>query len=367
MARGSKGGLMLEEGAVVDVEDFENSWAKPGANSYFKPGAITGGRVQPKPPVVFPGDMMQMTQFAIQSIRNVTGVNPEVLGLAQQDQPASLEYQRRQSATVILAPLFDSLRRYRRIEGRALLFLITEFLADGRLIRIVSDSGAEQYVPLVHNPTVTEYDVIVDDAPSSPSQKELVWNSMVQMMPMIQNMNPPPQVILALLDYSPLPASVVAKIKQAVGEAAQNAPPPPPDPMQLVIQQKQVEVQGDAIKRQQELQFKQQSQALDIAHERAKSQIQLETQLALAHVKVGGTSAMNGGGQQVSPMAEGLAGGIKAGAQRFATELTAGQLAQRAGVPLGAPTHIGQVPGQPEPAPPMPRGGPINAIPQGGT
>ena len=344
MARGSKGGLMLEEGAVVDVEDFENSWAKPGANSYFRPGAITGGRVQAKPPVVFPGDMMQMTQFAIQSIRNVTGVNPEVLGLAQQDQPASLEYQRRQSATVILAPLFDSLRRYRRIEGRALLFLITEFLADGRLIRIMSDSGAEQYVPLVHNPGVTEFDVIVDDAPSSPSQKELVWNSMVQMMPMLQNMNPPPQVILALLDYSPLPASVVAKIKQALADASQNAPPPPPDPMTLMMQQKQIEVQGDAQKKAQELQFKQQSQALDIAHERAKAQIQLESQLALAHVKAGSAAAMNGGSQQPHPLAEGFASGIKAGAQRFATELTAGRLAQQAGLPEGPPVHLGMVP-----------------------
>jgi hypothetical protein len=300
--------------------------------------------VQAKPPVVFPGDMMQMTQFAIQSIRNVTGVNLEVLGLAQQDQPASLEYQRRQSATVILAPLFDSLRRYRRIEGRALLFLITEFLADGRLIRIMSDSGAEQYVPLVHNPGVTEFDVIVDDAPSSPSQKELVWNSMVQMMPMLQNMNPPPQVILALLDYSPLPASVVAKIKQALADASQNAPPPPPDPMTLMMQQKQIEVQGDAQKKAQELQFKQQSQALDIAHERAKAQIQLESQLALAHVKAGSAAAMNGGSQQPHPLAEGFASGIKAGAQRFATELTAGRLAQQAGLPEGPPVHLGMVP-----------------------
>jgi hypothetical protein len=62
--------------------------------------------------------------------------------------------------------------------------------------------------------------------------------------------------------------------------------------------------------------------------------------------------AMIAAGGEVSPLTEGLLAGIKAGAQRFATELTAGQLAQQADVPLGTPTHLGQVPGQPEPPKP---------------
>jgi len=284
MARAAKGGLMLEEGAVQDVEDFETDWAKPGANAYFKPGAITGGKVQPKPASQFPNDFMQMTAFAIQSIRQVTGVNAESIGAQDQDQAASLEYQRRQSATTILAPLFDSLRRYRRIQGRYLLFLITEYLTDGRLIRIVGQDG-EQYVPLIRDPSVTEFDVIVDDAPSSPSQKELVWNSMVTMMPMIQNMQPPPGVILALLDYSPLPASVVAKIKSAVQDAQQNAQPQP-SPADLIMMQKQADVQGDQQLKQQNLQFKEQDHSLDIAHERALAQIKLEAIAAQEHAKM---------------------------------------------------------------------------------
>jgi Phage P22-like portal protein len=276
MARAAKGGLMLEEGAVADSEDFETDWAKPGANSYFKPGAITGGKVQQKPATQFPSDFMQMTQFAIASIRDVVGVNPESLGQASQEQAASLEYQRRQSATVILAPLFDSLRRYRRIEGRVLLFLITEYLTDGRLIRIVGKEG-ESYVPLIRDPGVTEYDVIVDDAPSSPNQKELVWNSMVTMMPMIQNMQPPPEVILEILDYSPVPASMVAKIKQALARASQNAPPPPPDPMQLIMQEKQADIEADKIKK-----------ANDVQARQATARIELESLIATERVRLQG-------------------------------------------------------------------------------
>jgi hypothetical protein len=50
---GAKGGLMLEEGAVEDVNAFEDEWSKPGSNSYFKPGALTGGKVVPKEPTQF--------------------------------------------------------------------------------------------------------------------------------------------------------------------------------------------------------------------------------------------------------------------------------------------------------------------------
>jgi hypothetical protein len=39
-----------------------------------------------------------MQEFSISSIRDVTGVSVEMLGLADREQAASLEYQRRQSA-----------------------------------------------------------------------------------------------------------------------------------------------------------------------------------------------------------------------------------------------------------------------------
>ncbi len=273
MARSAKGGLMLEEGAVTDSEEFDENWAKLAGNSYFKPGAIAGGKIQPKPIVELPAGHFQMMQYAIQAIRDVPGVNAEILGQADANQPASLEYQRRQSATVILAPFFDSLRRYRRIEGRGLLFLITEYLMDERLVRIVGQDG-EQYVPLIKDPNVTKYDVIVDDAPSSPSQKELVWNSLIQVMPLVTSLQPPPEAILALLDYSPIPASVVAKIKQAVQQAQQNQKPVP-TPTELKAQEIQLEMQRDQQKGAMDIQNTQQTNALEYQHKERLVQLDL--------------------------------------------------------------------------------------------
>jgi len=357
MARNAKGGLMLEEGAVEDIEQFEEQWALPGSNSFFQAGALTGGKVAPKPVSPFPQDFVGMSQFAVSNIRSVTGLNVEMLGLSgsNPDTPndpktASQEYQRRQSATIILAPLFDSLRRYRRVQGRVLLYLITEFLADGRLIRIVGQEN-DRYVPLIHDPNVLQYDVIVDDAPSAPSQKELVWNSLVTMLPMLQGMNPPPAVILTLLDYSPLPASLVAKIKQALAQAAATAPPPPPDPITLIMAEKKADVEASQQKHVADLQARQQEHAIDLQHENAKAMIDLRSRIAQEQIRCHGKAAdiaIANGGPNPDPVAEGLIAGIKAGATRFATELMAGQLAQRANMPIGLPTHIGQIPGQPE-------------------
>jgi hypothetical protein len=117
-----------------------------------------------------------------------------------------LEYQRRQSSLNLLAPLFNSLRRYRKRQGRVMLFLIQNHLADGRLVRIVGDD-MKQYVPLTKESVASsEYDIIVDDSPSSPNEKDRTWQILMQLMPMIKDMITP-DVAMELLAISPLPAS----------------------------------------------------------------------------------------------------------------------------------------------------------------
>src|SRR5690606_4710910 len=109
---------------------------------------------------------------------------------------------------------FDSLRRYRKRQGRIMLYLIQNHLADGRLIRIVG-KGKEQYIPLVREQVASsKYDIIVDDSPTSPNEKERTWAIIMQMLPMVRDFLTPPMA-LELLDYSPLPASMVAGLKEA--------------------------------------------------------------------------------------------------------------------------------------------------------
>lgn len=219
---GAKGGIMAEADAFEDIREAEEDWAHPDAIVLTAPGAISGGKIQPRPPNQMPPGLSDLLQLAISSIRDCTGINLELLGMVEKEQPGILEHMRKQAGMTVLAGLFDALRRYRKEHGRLLLWFITNFLSDGRLIRIGGPDQAK-YVPLIHQPGTVEYDVIVDDTPTSPNLKEQTWAVLMQMAPMMSRMPIPPQVWMELLKYSPLPATVVTKIEKII----QSAPPPP--------------------------------------------------------------------------------------------------------------------------------------------
>lgn len=217
----SKGGLLAEKTAFADIREAEKTWADPTAITWVNTGAISQGQIKEKAQAQYPSGIAELMTFAVSSIRDVTGVNLEMLGLADRQQAGVLEAQRKQAGLTILATLFDSLRRYRKEQGRVLLHLIQEYISDGRLIRIVG-KDREQYVPLIRQPGLAEFDVVVDDAPTSPNQKEQVFATLMQLVPAMKGagMPLPPEMI----DYLPLPSTLTASMKQAMAKAAQGNP-----------------------------------------------------------------------------------------------------------------------------------------------
>lgn len=239
MNTNAKSGIMAEPDAFLNPQEAEDTWSDPSAITWVNRGALASGKIQPKPQAQFPQGMEELMQFAIGSIRDVSGVNLEMLGAADRVQPGILEHQRKQAAMTILAGLFDSLRRYRKDQGRLLLFYITRYLSDGRLIRIGGPDDA-QYIPLIRNPNVTKYDVIVDDTPNSVNIKEQAWSALQPMFPMLAKMQIPQTVWMSILKYSPLPSSLVSEISKGMEHQSQQ--PQQPDPK---IQAAQIKAQGD--------------------------------------------------------------------------------------------------------------------------
>ncbi|MFZ5713048.1 MAG: hypothetical protein ACOY3N_09430 [Bradyrhizobium sp.] len=228
----AKGGIAAERGAFFDNDaQGESSWAHQDQVTYLKPGALSGQNPKfiAKPVSQFPQGSFELMQYANQSLRDVSGVNVEILGMQQSSgQAAALDLQRKQSALTILQPLFDSLRRYRKEQGRLLLYLIQHYLSDGRLVKIEGPEEA-QFVPLMKKDVYdgkTLYDVIVDESPTSANQKEATWAMLQQILPVIGKMLPP-ATWLALLKYSPLPTSAQKDISDSIEKAGQQ-----PDPEQ---------------------------------------------------------------------------------------------------------------------------------------
>ncbi len=207
----SKGGIMAERDAFDDDRQALESWARADSITWLKSGAVSGGRIQPKPMAQFPQGFFQLFNEAKSALEQVTGLSSEFIGTRAVNQPGILEQQRRQSSLNLLASFFDGLRRYRQRQGKIILYLIQNYLSDGRLVRIAGDENA-QYVPLTREMvTSLEYDIVVDDAPTSLNEKERTFALIMQLLPLMQNFTTP-EIMLDLLRYSPLPASLIHKI-----------------------------------------------------------------------------------------------------------------------------------------------------------
>jgi hypothetical protein len=217
----AKGGLMIEDGAVDNIRKLEEGWAQADSITVFNDGALSQGKVQPKPQAPMPLGPERMMEFSISSIRDSSGVNLEQLGMANREQAGYLEAQRKQAGITILSSMFDSMRRYRKNQGRLLADFIKNYLSDGRLIRITGQDGTERFIPLLRQDDTMQYDVIVDEAPTSHNVKERVFGMMMQMLPVLTKMGTP--IPPELVDYMPLPSSLTEKWKAQIVKS-QNDP-----------------------------------------------------------------------------------------------------------------------------------------------
>jgi hypothetical protein len=75
-----------------------------------------------------------------------------------------------------------------------------------------------------------KFDIIIDQAPTSPDQKQFIWAITAQILQM--NILPPPAII-ELLKYSPYPESVVQEIRNALGLDGEM----PPDQLKQKLDQ----------------------------------------------------------------------------------------------------------------------------------
>lgn len=246
----AKGGAFVETGALKDPRSAEELWAQANPLILLKEGGIN--KIRERTQSQYPNGLDRLMQFAFNALPMVSGINLEVLGLADREQAGVLESQRRQSAFTILAPLFAAIREYRRARGRLMLAFL-KFIPQGTLIRIVGKTG-EQWVPFVYEDT--EYDVKIDQAPDSPDYKKSIWESLQQILPAMMKAGYPipPEILL----NSPLPTDIA---EEWVGWIKQQGWMPPAQQQQMQQMQEQLKGLG-----QENMQLKEQNMGMRLDH-----------------------------------------------------------------------------------------------------
>ena len=212
MRTNAKGGVMVEAGAVNDMREFQASWSASDSVNVVENGALQNGRIQQKPLPGIPAGLVQLMDQSVTAIREVSGVSPEVLGLADREQAGVLEVERKRTVYGILAQFFDSFRRYRKMNGALLIEYMRQI--PGQLVRVTDDEGMERVVPLALDPNVERYDIIVSEAPDGPHQKQQVFGMLQALLPLLMQSDLGADAWAALLKYTPLPSSLVAEMAQ---------------------------------------------------------------------------------------------------------------------------------------------------------
>jgi Membrane protein involved in colicin uptake len=280
LTKSSKGGVMMEKDAVDNPAEVEQKWARTDALIFLRPGGSQ--KIMPKPEVKLPAGLDRLVAYFLDSVHEVTGINLELLGMANREQAGVLEHQRKQAGVTIIAPLFDGLRRYRKEQGRVLLYFIQTYLSDGRLVRIngtnpQSGKQGEFYAELskAKLPETSRYDVIVDEAPTSPNMKERVFGMLGELLPTLAKMGVP--IPPDILDYAPFPSKLTQVWKEHIAKSGMS----PEQIQQLQQQMQKMGEENQQLKQKKEekmteLQMDQVKAQQDMAIEREKMQLERE-------------------------------------------------------------------------------------------
>jgi hypothetical protein len=240
--KAAKSGWYGPKGAFVDRDQWEEESAAPGVILEYD---VSEGQKEPQvinPPAV-PQAFITLEQMASVDIRDVSGVNIELMGLSQKDTPGIVTSQRQKQALTILQNYFDSLRRSTKHMGRILLSMMQQYYTDGRQYQIpglANEQGQPvEQVQLNKDMKLGRYDLIAEEAPYSPNQK---METAAKLMSVIEialkaGLPVPPDAI----DYLDLPEAFTDKWKKLMQTKSEKQEPP--DPKLIEVQGKQEELQ----------------------------------------------------------------------------------------------------------------------------
>lgn len=175
-----KGAVLAKAGTFDNPQQAKTEWAKPN------PMIITNGDPNKNINVIegkYPTQLEHLFYHANDAIHDIIGVNTNyfVPGVENLNRTAGTAVQSIQKQSlVILSIWFDNLRLFRREQGRILLKFIHEYMAEGTIVRISADGNTQPQPFQREWIDDIEYEVVVEESPTSPSKRHELWNSLMQ-------------------------------------------------------------------------------------------------------------------------------------------------------------------------------------------
>jgi len=244
MARGAKGGGMIEEDALSgSPEEFEVQASRAGGWIRVAEGAISGGKIKERGTQAIPQGHERFMDHLTNAFSTLTGVTEFVKGTAQNERSNVLVSNLQQQSYTMLNPLFDPITAFIIDSGKVLTEIILKHYTDEQINRILADqrvegltfdkqvnpeTGEEEEVDLQSHAEILravrldDFEVTADVGQATVTQKQAVWQILVQtnlIGTLLENGVDISGILPELIRFMPLPESLALKLSEDLKES----------------------------------------------------------------------------------------------------------------------------------------------------
>jgi hypothetical protein len=241
--------VVMDEGAVNDIEQFRREAARPDSVIEKRPGKEIILNVDRD---LAPAHL-ELASRSIQMIQQVGGVTDELLGRATNAVSGVAVQARQEQGSVATNKLFDNLRLAFQQHGEKELSLIEQYMTDEKQFRITNQRGTPEYVTInsglpEDDITRTKADFIIDEAEWRASMRQAAVSELMDVAKSMQ-----PEIVLAMLDLLvenmdiPNRDEIVKRIRAINGQKDPDQEEPTPEELQREQAQQQQQQYQDAM------------------------------------------------------------------------------------------------------------------------
>lgn len=226
--------VVMDEGAVDDLDDFAEEVSRPNAILVKKAGkelVLSADRE------LAPAHLELMSR-SIQMIQSQSGVTDELMGRTTNAKSGIAIQARQEQGSLATAGVFDNLRFANQVHGEKSLSLVEQYFTETKQFRITNARGAPTYITI--NDGLPENDITRTKADFIISEQD--WRASVraaqvdQLLEMFAKLAPgAPQLALVMMDLIvesmdvPFRDELVARIRKVTGMSDPDAEEPSPE------------------------------------------------------------------------------------------------------------------------------------------
>ena len=256
--------LLMEEDSfnpeVMDIDEIRRELDDPHGTAVFARGALAGGKVRDRDNNASAQFQLNLAQYDLNAIRQMSGVTGENRGLDTNATSGRAVLAKQEQGSLITMELFDNLLFARQMEGEMALSLSEQFITQPMTVRTSGDNGRNEYTRIndpqpdgtyLNDITQRQAHFTVGEQAWKQSFAEAAFEQLMQVM--TQLASAAPQIVVNLLDVIfemhpnlPRKQAILKRIRSVNGQADESGKMTPEQQAEMQQKQQMAQAQFEA-------------------------------------------------------------------------------------------------------------------------